>query len=136
VTDKKHYQYSTLREKIVEQVFIGEALRALWRKGIVDAELLRSEFDAFGYDIVVERGSITRHVQLKSGIRRPNNIGVAEALGKKRSGCLVYVQISDMLDLDNYYWFGSEPGQALPTIDAYPLLKRTTIMQFGSMPPG
>ncbi len=125
MTDPIHYQKSSLREKIVEHVFIGEALRALWRDKIVDAELLRSEFDAFGYDIVVERGGVTRHVQLKSGLGKPRGIGVAEALAKKKSGCVVYVQISSDLDLQNYYWFGAEPNSPLPPIDGFPLLKRT-----------
>jgi hypothetical protein len=43
-----HYEHSTLREHIVEHVFVGEALRALWRRGVVDAEVLRSDFDAHG----------------------------------------------------------------------------------------
>lgn len=120
-----HYQKSTLREKIVEHVFIGEALRSLWCERIVDVEILRSEFDAFGYDLVAEYGDITRHIQLKSGLGKPNRIGVAQALAKKKSGCVVYVQISKELDLGPYYWFGSRPDAALPPIDRYPHLKRT-----------
>jgi hypothetical protein len=85
---------------------------------------LRSEFDAFGYDLVVERGGTTRHVQLKSGLGKPNSIGVAEALSRKRSGCVVYINISEGLDLDQYYWFGSGPSEPLPPIDSFPFLKR------------
>ncbi|WP_292295075.1 hypothetical protein [Marivita sp.] len=43
-----HYTHSTLRERIAEHVFVGEALRTLWRLGIHDVEVLRSEFDAHG----------------------------------------------------------------------------------------
>jgi hypothetical protein len=34
----KHSTSSTLRERIVEYVFVGEALRNLWRRGVVDAD--------------------------------------------------------------------------------------------------
>lgn len=48
-----HSLRSTLRERIVEHVFVGEALRNLWRRGIADVEVLRSEFDAHGYDLIM-----------------------------------------------------------------------------------
>jgi hypothetical protein len=125
MVDTLHYQKSTLREKIVEHVFVGDALRSLWRDRIVDVEILRSEFDAFGYDLVVERGNITRHVQLKSGLGEPNRIGVAKALWQKKSGCVVYVRISEGLDLGPFYWFGGEPGAQLPSLERFPFLKQT-----------
>jgi hypothetical protein len=48
----QHSTKSTLRERVVEHVFVGEALRALWRWKVVDVEVLRSEFDAHCYDLV------------------------------------------------------------------------------------
>jgi hypothetical protein len=62
-----HFENSTLRERIVEHVFLGEALRALWRRGIVDVEVLRSEFEARGCDLVMARSTIVRHIQFKTG---------------------------------------------------------------------
>jgi hypothetical protein len=47
--EDRHFTHSTLREWIVEQVFIGDVLRTLWRRGISDVEILRPEFDAHGY---------------------------------------------------------------------------------------
>jgi hypothetical protein len=44
-----HFENSALRERIVEHVFVGDLLRALWKKGVVDIEVLRSEFEASGY---------------------------------------------------------------------------------------
>jgi hypothetical protein len=32
-----HYIHSTLRERIVEHVFVGEALRRLWQLGVTGA---------------------------------------------------------------------------------------------------
>ena len=48
-----HAIHSTLREQIVEHVFVGDVLRRLWQRGVTDVEVLRSEFDAGGYDLVV-----------------------------------------------------------------------------------
>jgi hypothetical protein len=44
-------------------------LRALWCRGVFDVEVLRSEFDAHGYDLVMARGRIVRHIQLKGNWR-------------------------------------------------------------------
>ncbi|HEX3673682.1 MAG TPA: hypothetical protein VHU87_05365 [Rhizomicrobium sp.] len=86
MTESVHYQKSSLREKIVEHVFIGEALRMLWRKKIFDAEILRSEFDAFGYDLVLERGDTTRHVQLKSGLGNPAELALRSRSQRRNQG--------------------------------------------------
>lgn len=53
-----HSLHSTLRERIVEHVFVSEALRTIWRRGITDVEVLRSEVDAHGYDLVMGREAI------------------------------------------------------------------------------
>lgn len=50
--ESAHSLHSTLRERIVEHVFIGDALRRLWQREVRDVEILRSEFDAGGYDLV------------------------------------------------------------------------------------
>jgi hypothetical protein len=75
-----HSFHSTLRKRIAEHVFIGEALRALWRRGIMDVEVLRSEFDAHGYDLVMGRGAIVRHIQFKTGVRdRPGAVSISRS---------------------------------------------------------
>jgi hypothetical protein len=51
--ETSHFLHSTLRERIVEHVFVGDALRRLWQHGVTDVEVLRSEFDAGGYDLVI-----------------------------------------------------------------------------------
>jgi hypothetical protein len=52
--ETSHYLHSTLRERIVEHVFVGDALRWLWVHDVTNVEVLRSEFDAGGYDLVIE----------------------------------------------------------------------------------
>ncbi len=48
-----HSRYSKLRESIVEHTFVGELLSCLWRMKIYDVEVLRSEVDSAGYDLVI-----------------------------------------------------------------------------------
>jgi hypothetical protein len=62
-----HFENSTLREHIVEHLFVGDVLRALWCRGVTDIEVLRSEFDSHGYDLVMGSGGIVRHIQFKTG---------------------------------------------------------------------
>ena len=62
--------YSGLRERIVEHAFVGDALRLLWQDGVVDVEVLRSEFDAHDYDLVMAQGRVVRHIQSKTGTSR------------------------------------------------------------------
>jgi hypothetical protein len=115
-----HSVHSTLRERIVEHVFVGEALRALWRRGVADMEVLRSEFDAHGYDLVLGRGSIVRHIQFKTGIRsKPNRVSVARTLASKPSGCVIWICVSLDLDLGPFWWFGGAPGEPLPDLAAF-----------------
>jgi hypothetical protein len=127
-----HFRQSSLRERIVEHVC--DALRSLWRHGITDVEVLRSEFDAHGYDLVMARGSIVRHIQFKTGTSKPRNVSVALALGHKPSGCVVFIKINPALDMGPFYWFGGAPGAALPSVASYPNPTRTTPNKAGEYP--
>ncbi len=43
-----HFLHSSLREKVIEHLFVGEVLKALWRSGNRDFEVLRAEVDRGG----------------------------------------------------------------------------------------
>ena len=119
-----HYQHSMLRERIIEHVFVGDALRELWRAGVMDVEVLRSEFDAYGYDLVMSRGPITRHIQLKAGTKpKPIKIAIQSALSEKPGGCVLWIHVSDRLEMGPYYWLGGSPGERLPDLAGLPRLK-------------
>jgi hypothetical protein len=116
-TDAAHHLHSSLREKIVEHVFVGEALRALWRRGVFDVEVLRSEFDAHGYDLVMGRGRFVRHIQFKTGVRdKPGRVSIPTILSDKPSGCVIWIQVDNGLDMMRFWWFGGEPGEPLPSL--------------------
>jgi hypothetical protein len=124
---KKHSIHSTLRENIVEHLFAGELLRTLWRKDIFDAEILKSEFDAGGYDLVLSRQNITRHIQLKvsrqGGSRAEVNVSMR--LAEKPSGCVIWIIVDDALDVQEFRWFGDLDANPLPDIADMKIVKHT-----------
>ena len=112
-----HYQHSMLRERIIEHAFVGDALRELWRADIMDVEVLRSEFDAYGYDLVMSRGPITRHIQLKASTRpKPVKVAIQSSLFDKPSGCVLWIHVSEQLEMGPYCWLGGPPGEPLPDL--------------------
>jgi hypothetical protein len=132
----KHFVNSTLREKVVEHVFVGDALRLLWKNEVLNVEVLRSEFDAYGYDLVMARDKIVRHIQFKTGrSNKPAGVSVAQTLGKKPSGCVIWIRVTDKLEMGPYFWFGDKPGKPLPDIDKYEVPLRPTYNKAGVRPP-
>jgi hypothetical protein len=116
------YLHSSSREALIEHVFVAEILQEAWfaREQLVD--VLRSEVDAAGYDIVFECGSILRHVQLKASESRgkTSRQTINTRLSEKPGGCVVWVVYSERIEdhrLDlSYLWFGGAPGQPLPDL--------------------
>lgn len=82
-------------------------------------EVLRAEFDAFGYDVVLEANGVMRHVQLKAarsdGTTR--TVEINTTLVNKPGGCVVWIMVDpDTFTLGPFYWFGGDPGQPLPEL--------------------
>jgi len=126
-SENPHYVVSTLRERIVEHLFVGEALRKLWQLKIGDVEVLRSEVDADGYDLVMSYRKIVRHIQFKT-VRddgKAANVKVSLKLMEKPSGCVVWIVVDDELNLKAYRWFGDAPGKPLPDIRDMKVAKHT-----------
>lgn len=131
-----HFRNSTLRERIIEHVFVGDALRTLWHQGVVDVEVLRSEFDAHGYDLVMARGRTVRHIQFKTGTTpKPGQVSVSQALAEKPSGCVIWIRVTADLGMGPFFWFGGTPGEPLPPIADYPHPLRPTHTKAGLRPP-
>lgn len=121
--EDRHFIHSTLRERIVEHVFAGDVLRTLWRRGVTDVEILRPEFDSHGYDIVMSRGPVVRHVKTQAA----GKVSVSRALAEKPSGCVVWIGLNKAtLELGPFMWFGGAPGLPLPEISQYPNPRRAT----------
>lgn len=111
--DAAQYLYSSARENVLEHLFIGEMLRCLWCKGIHDIEVLRSEVDDSGYDLVVECRDVLRYIQLKSSHHRGKSSQqtINVKIARKAGGCVVWVVFdAQTLALGPFRWLGSEPG--------------------------
>jgi len=102
---------------------------------VVDVEVLHSEFDAHGYDVVMERGGIVRHIQFKTGTStKPSDVSVSLALADKPSGCVLWIAVTPKLEMGPFFWFGGAPGKPLPPIDTYPNPMRPTHNKDGERP--
>lgn len=113
---------STFFEQLVEHVFISELLQELYYGFGKAAEVLRSEVDASGYDVVIECNGYLRHLQLKATKQDATAGGqkVNVALAEKPSGCVVWIvrqedQITRRMKL-KYRYFGSLAGERLPNL--------------------
>ncbi len=125
-SDEKHYLHSSFREKLLEHLFVAELLKRNWAEHTCDLEIAKPEVDSKGYDLIVEKDGIVRHIQLKSTKRGGNashqNIHIA--LASKPSGCVVWFEFDEnTLELGPFRFLGDEPGKKLPPIDHLPIAK-------------
>lgn len=122
--------FSSYREQLVEYLFVSSLLQDGWmRRGQV-IDLLRSDVDGAGYDLVAECQGIARHIQMKSSVAggRARTQKVHTALSKQPSGCVVWV----VLEPDrgstlgfSYLVLGGSPGEPLPGLDAHRVARHT-----------
>ena len=70
-----------------------DLLRCLLRKGRRDIEVLRSEVDNGGDDLVIECDGVVRHIQLKSSHRDAATWypKINVNLARRPSGCVIWV---------------------------------------------
>lgn len=111
-----HSRLSSFREKTTEHIFVSECLKALWRRGVFDAEILRSEVDGAGYDIVLECRGVTRHVQLKSSFAgsRTARQKLNNKLSRKPAGCAIWILFdAETLTLGPFLWHGNGPHERM-----------------------
>ncbi|WP_444959631.1 hypothetical protein [Microbulbifer sp. VVAC002] len=124
----KHAEHSSYREKLIEHLFVGELLKISWQKGDCQLEVAKPEVDNSGYDVILEANRIVRHVQLKAsyvgGKTARQKIHVK--LRDKPSGCVVWVYFDEeSLELGPFYFFGSEAGEPLPSLENAKIAKHT-----------
>ena len=110
---------SSLREQALGHLFLGQLLAFMWRNGRRDIEVLKSEVDGGGYDVVLESNGIIRHIQLKSSFRgsKVREVDVSTKLLRKPGGCILWLEFDrENLAIERYYWFGGKAGTALPDL--------------------
>jgi hypothetical protein len=107
---------STLREKVFEYALIGELAVELLERG-TDFTVLNAWADRDGYDLVIESGPITRHIQLKTTIvgTTTRDVPINTRLAAKASGCVIWAVFDARIRrFVEYRWFGGRPEQPLP----------------------
>jgi hypothetical protein len=125
------YLKSNFYEQLVEHAFISELLQEAWFRYGKTVEVLRSEIDTSGYDLLLECNGIIRHVELKTSGKeaRRSFQNINTALAQKPSGCVIWL----MRDEDEskhrvnlkYLYFGDVPGKPLPSLEAFKISKHT-----------
>jgi hypothetical protein len=125
VPTTQHSLHSVLRERIVEHLLVGKLLQTLWSVGNTSVEILRSEYDRGGYDLVADFGSVTRHVQLKCSIVGASAADqkISLSMAAKPAGCVIWVVVSPTLEFDHFLWFGGSPNESLPEISDFRVAK-------------
>jgi hypothetical protein len=123
--------HSMFYEQFVEHVFVAEVLQEVWYRFKKPVEVLRSEKDSYGYDLVFECDGVVRHVQLKTspvgGTTKKQNVNLL--LAAKPGGCVVWIIRHEdpktcRMKL-TYRFFGSEPRKPLPSLEAFKVAKTT-----------
>lgn len=122
---------SSFYAQLVEHVFISEVLQEAWFGYGHTVEVLRSEVDASGYDVVFECNGVLRHVQLKSLTKggKRSDFNVNSALCQKPGGCVVVLERDEdqsacRVNL-SYLFFGGAPGKPLPSLESFKIGKHS-----------
>ncbi|WP_372625112.1 hypothetical protein [Falsiroseomonas sp.] len=100
-------------------VLCAELATDLWLRGIADFEVLRSEVDDAGYDLVLEANGCLRHIQLKASWAgaATADVSVSTRLARKPSGCVVWMLYDPRtLRIERFRWLGGAPGAPLPPL--------------------
>jgi hypothetical protein len=119
IESSAHSFDSSLREQALGHIFLGQLLAFMWRNGRRDIEVLKSEVDRGGYDVVLESNGIIRHIQLKSSFRgsKVREVDVSTKLLRKPGGCILWLEFDrESLAIERYYWFGGRAGTGLPDL--------------------
>ena len=114
-----HSVDSSLREQALGHLFLGQLLAFMWQSGARDIEVLKSEVDRGGYDLVLESNGIIRHVQLKSSFAgsKVREVDVSTKLVGKPCGCILWLEFDrETLAIERFYWFGGSAGAPLPNL--------------------
>ena len=115
----QHTEYSTYREKLIEHLFIGELLKLSWLQYGCSLEIAKPEVDNSGYDVIAESNGIIRHIQIKTSMLNGKTAKqkIHIQLSKKPSGCVVWINFDEFMNLSHYLYFGGNAGHPMPNID-------------------
>ena len=114
-----HNELSAYRKVVLEHLFVGELLRALWPRHV---EVMKPLIDDSGYDLVVEFENVVRHIRLRSSFvgSSTRKQTIHELLWEKPDGCIIWIFFDkETFELGPFLWFGSPVGEPLPCISNF-----------------
>ena len=121
-------RYSAFFAQMTEHVFMAEVLQEAYYGFGKRVEVLRSEVDAYGYDLALECNGILRHVQLKAS-QSARNVTVHLSLSDKPKACVIWIRRKEDRTAGrmtlSYLFFGGEAKQRMPSIQHFPMGKHT-----------
>lgn len=113
-------------ERLLEATFLSELLQEMWFARDEPIDVMQSTVDAFGYDLVLQSGSLIRHVQIKARRRggSTSQWNLASNLQNLPSACAVLIDwaVNDIGRVNlSYRYFGGVAGEPIPPLgDAVP----------------
>jgi hypothetical protein len=106
-------------ELIIESTFLSELLQEAWFGRGQNVDVIHSSVDAFGYDLVLQLGDVTRHVQLKAKRQggSTTKYAINTLLTAQPAGCVICIiwtqrPETHRLQLE-YRWFGNGSKEQL-----------------------
>jgi hypothetical protein len=117
IESSAHSFDSSLREQALGHIFLGQLLAFMWRNSARDIEVLKSEVDRGGYDVVLESNGIIRHIQLKSSFRgsKVREVDVSTKLLRKPGGCILWLEFDrENLAIERYLLVRRQGGNCAP----------------------
>ena len=127
---------SRFREKMLEHLFLAEALQFAYRRQ-EPVGVLRTEVDRAGYDLALEYGEVTRYIQLKGSsarTRSPRPPAVSSKLANIRGACVVWMWIKNE-DLSDKEHVKIEYRLLAGNANEYPKLGSTPGKRHGTVVP-
>lgn len=97
------YSKSVIREKMLLHIFLSDIYKWAWRQNNIALEILHSEVDDSGYDVVVSINNQIRFLQLKGlkGEGTTKTFNLNERLADKPGAAIVIINYSDNGDSFN-----------------------------------
>lgn len=125
------YLFSSFFEQLVEHAFVSEILQEVYYGRGQAVEVLRSEVDSYGYDLILECNNVMRHVQLKTS--RPDGRAsgqkVHTKLGEKPGGCVIWIIRHECPESRrmrlSFRFFGGAAGKPLPSLAEFKVAKHS-----------
>lgn len=114
---------SSYVENVLTHSMISALAGDLWRRDPeIRMDILRTEVDESGFDLVLTMSGLARYIQIKqvNSEGRNKNFSVRADFALMPGSCVVVIVHRDSdLHIEGYRFFGAAPNKAMPSVDAF-----------------